>query len=554
MHDSLPPHDEPLAPQALDAAGAASLSALGAIAPLDNVVSLDTARRAGSDDASESSGGAGASPSAPPPPSKSASARSVGEGAKRAGAGKAEDKPKKPEKTIDWGVHNYLVENFVLIYPTDTAWDSAKRKVVKISNMAHMYGSDMVRMWKSSAKRRSIDEDDLVFDPTLSCDPDSSINLFDGMPMKPRACTEADVAVMLELLRHLCSRCATKGVTIDEVMRWVLCWLALPLQQPGAKPRTALVFHGPQGTGKNLFFDAVRAIYGKYGVMVGQTQLEEKYNGWLSAKLLILGNEVVSRQELYHNKNQLKWVISEEEIPIRTMQTDTRWERNHANVVFLSNESKPLVLEVDDRRYLVVYTPVGEDGDLYLRVRDFLADDGSARFMHYLLHYDLGDFHEHTKPLMTEAKADLIELSMRPEERFVHEWVEGYLDLPMQVCSAEQLYRAFRRWVDVNGEKWGVPNQSSFTKNVERWATQRGDRDEEGKRREPCLVYKVVNVKDATAARKAQRCWLPRGTGPRDGVSLGEWAGEAIEKFEKALYRFLRPRGGHNEGDVAHDA
>ena len=357
MHDSQPPHDEPPAPQALDAAGAASLSALGASAPLDNVVSLNTARRAGSDDASESSGGAGASPSAPPPPLKGASARSVGEGAKRAGAGKAEDKPKKPEKTIDWGVHNYLVENFVLIYPTDTAWDSAKRKVVKISNMAHMYGSDMVRMWKSSAKRRSIDED-----------------LFDGMPMKPKPCTEADVAVMLELLRHLCSRCATKGVTIDEVMRWVLCWLALPLQQPGAKPRTALVFHGPQGTGKNLFFDAVRAIYGKYGVMVGQTQLEEKYNGWLSAKLLILGNEVVSRQELYHNKNQLKWVISEEEIPIRTMQTDTRWERNHANVVFLSNESKPLVLEVDDRRYLVVYTPVGEDGDA---LEDFISSEES---------------------------------------------------------------------------------------------------------------------------------------------------------------------------------
>jgi putative DNA primase/helicase len=43
--------------------------------------------------------------------------------------------------------------------------------------------------------------------------------------------------------------------------------------------------------------------------MVGQTEIEEKYNGWLSGKQFIIGNEVVSRQELYHTKNRLKWVI-----------------------------------------------------------------------------------------------------------------------------------------------------------------------------------------------------------------------------------------------------
>ena len=64
-------------------------------------------------------------------------------------------------------------------------------------------------------------------------------------------------------------------------------WLVLPLQRPGAKMRTALVFHGPQGTGKNLFFEVIAAIYGRYALVVGQAELEEKYNDWMSQKAVL---------------------------------------------------------------------------------------------------------------------------------------------------------------------------------------------------------------------------------------------------------------------------
>jgi putative DNA primase/helicase len=313
--------------------------------------------------------------------------------ARKAAGGSASQKRKarktgnggKREKKFDHGRYSYMIENFVLIYPTDTAWDREKRKQVKIANMGHMFGTDYVRMWKAAPERKTVDEEELIFDPTMTCGPDA-INLYDGFAIEPNECDAEECDVMLQLLEHLCSMCVDGKDGIAgkrEVMAWVLKWLALPVQRRGAKPRSALVFHGPQGTGKNLFFDAIRGIYGKYGVMVGQTEIEEKYNGWLSAKLMVIGNEVVSRQELYHNKNRLKWIITEDRVPIRTMHTDTRYEANHANLVFLSNERQPLVLEAGDRRYLVVYTPVPEDGDLYERVRAFLAADGAAKFMHF---------------------------------------------------------------------------------------------------------------------------------------------------------------------------
>jgi putative DNA primase/helicase len=471
-----------------------------------------------------------------------------GEGQGRGGA--------RRKKPVDRGLYVSMVDRFVLIYPSDTAWDKLKRKRVRIADMAHMFGSDYVRMWKASPDRKSIDEDDLVFDPSMECGEDK-INLYSGLALKPVPPEEKDVLVMIELLRHLCGRCDSKISTVDEIMHWVLCWLALPFQRRGAKLATALVFHGPQGTGKNLFFDAVRDMYGPYGVMVGQTEIEEKYNGWISAKQMIIANEVVSRQELYHNKNRLKWVIDAKKIPIRTMHTDTRWEANWANMVFVSNENRPLALDIGDRRHLVVYTPNPEDKTLYDRVRAFLAAGGAAKFLHYLMEYPLEDFHEHSKPPMTEAKQELIELSMGPEARFLADWVDGFLHLPLQVCSGEQLYRAFQRWCEHCGERF-IPSHSAFTTSAKRWALERVERGPDNKVLEPCLNYKVITFSDkagvSTSGRRSMRCWLPRGTGrPDNGIPEGEWAAASADAFEGPLGRFMRSRAGADDvsGPVA---
>lgn len=482
--------------------------------------------------------GAAGSSEAPPPPSEAS-----GEDAGKKGTGG------KREKKIDWGRFNYMLQNFALIYPTDTAWDREKRKQVKISNMAHMYGTDYVRMWKARPDRISVDDESLVFDPSGACPPwPEAINIWDGLAVDPIECDVLkECEPMVALLRHLCGRCDSSISTVDEIMHWVLCWLALPFQKRGAKMATALVFHGPQGVGKNLFFDVVRQMYGRYGVMVGQTEIEEKYNGWLSGKQFIIGNEVVSRQELYHSKNRLKWVIDAHEIPIRTMNTDTRWEQNWANLVFLSNENKPLVLEDGDRRHLVVYTPTAEDSRLYDRVRAFIEQDGPGRFLHYLLTYPVEDFHEHSKPPMTDAKRELIELSMSPEERFMADWIDGFLRLPVQVCSNEQLYQAFQKWCERSGERY-VPAQQAFTTAAKRWALERIERDDQGRRLEPCLNYMVATSSPdpATMKRRSMRIWSPRACGPEAGVTVGDWAEAAVDAFQLPLGRYLRTRDGQD--------
>lgn len=497
-----------------------------------------------------------------PEPGKKPVLRVVGGKEKDKTPAKEKAKPaKKPLPPEFWELVNDLTARFALIYGTDTAYDRQKFMPFKISTLRLAFGELPVNTWLALRGRQTIDITDLVFEPGQEVEA-PLINMWGGLALEPVECTADDVKPMLDLLRHLCSESQVVGPTqaedgadgsraddVDEVMHWILRWQALPLQQVGTKMQTACVFHGAQGTGKNMYWDVWRDLFGVYGITVGQTELDDKYNGWVSRKLAIIGDEVVSRQEMYHNKNRLKLVVTQEKkFPIRGMHQETRWESNHANVVFLSNELQPLALEDRDRRYMVTYTPLEASPELYARVRDFLAAGGAAKWLHYLQHYPLDGFDAHTKPLMTKAKADLIEAGWKPAIRFAFEWLEGYLDLPVQVCSTEQLFKAYVRWADRAGERW-PGSRNDFTKQVDRWVNESKNRQLDGKFKPPRLMQKQFNLVDPESNRKRMRCWLPHGTGPLNGVSEGAWAWDCVRTFQDALNKFLYRRGVMGGGD-----
>lgn len=529
------PSGDPAA-QPLDAAGAASSStppAHGASAPLDdslssgNVVSLQEAaalRRAVEEGASSSDH------TSAPPPQEKAHALKSGDRGESPGDESAPSKPAgkaaKPEKTIDWGKFNHLVENFVLIYGTDTVWDGRERLIMKIANMGHAHGSDMVRLWKGSERRRTVRQQDVVFDPTMQADPETTVNLFDGLAMEP---VEGDVAPMLELIRFLTSRASDNADECDQVMHWLLCWLAYPLQNPGAKLRTSVIMHGDEGAGKNFLFDTMVSIYGKYGALVGQDELEDKFNDWRSCKLFVVGDEVSSRAELVHNKNRLKALITSPTVQINPKNLPRREESNHINIVFLSNELQPLALDNSDRRYLVVYTPRAREPDYYRRLGKWREQGGPAAFMHYLMNYPLDDFEPFAPAPYTEAKRALITINRKSPEQFLAEWSEGEIDLPFNSCSVEQAYRAYLKWCVRTGERYPFKREQ-WTPTVIRFSEHLNPDN-------PCRV-KVMKL-DSEGAKKAQRMFLVCEPDIPNGITQGEWATSAVEAFDKALNAYM---------------
>jgi putative DNA primase/helicase len=348
------------------------------------------------------------------------------------------------------------VSRFAMVYGSGGSWfDGDEHILVPLGDVSAMlpeHGMRDLRLRKRVVRVSEVGFDPAETDPRILC------NLWGGWPTVPK---EGKCEVLLELLEYLCSG----EDKAREVFQWVLRWIAYPLQHPGAKMRTALVLHGPQGAGKNLFFETLMSLYGEYGRMIDQPAIEDRFNDWASRKLFLVADEVVARQELYHIKNKLKSLITGEWIRINPKNVAAHDERNHVNIVFLSNEHRPLILEKDDRRYVVIWTPPELPKGFYADVAAELAAGGAAALHHHLLQLDLGDFGEHAPAPMTRSKAEVIDGSLDSVDRFIRDWSageaaldvggawEGEKTLPFCPCGSGDLYKAYLRYA----KREGVP-------------------------------------------------------------------------------------------------
>jgi putative DNA primase/helicase len=338
-----------------------------------------------------------------------------------------------------------MQERFSLIYEMKgMVFDHQERALLGLDSMRNACTSRQThRQWMESSTKHIVRTREVGFDPTGK-DDTIKCNLFGGLPAIGRI---GAAARQLETLEYQCSYEGN-----PHLFQYVLRHLALPLQHLGAKMTTAILLHGPQGVGKNIIFErTMLGIYGQYGAIVGQEQIDSKHNRWQSKKLYMFCDEVMTRAELYQNKNKVKGMITSDWITINPKGVDEYMERNHCNFVFASNEIQPLILERDDRRFTVIWTPPKLGGDFYADVGAEQRDGGIAAFRNYLEGVALGDHTPHTAPLMTKAKEDLIALGMDSVERFWVEWINKHLPLPVCICKSEDFYAAYRWWCGQNG-------------------------------------------------------------------------------------------------------
>ncbi|MFZ6724691.1 DUF5906 domain-containing protein [Undibacterium sp. MH2W] len=414
-----------------------------------------------------------------------------------------------------WDKVERLINNFTLIYGSDEVFDGERREIIKINPLRLAFTNDVVKAWLNFKDRKMVPREMVVFDPTYSVDPKKSLNLFDGFAMKPK---QGSCDLILALLSYLCGD--------DEVAEWILCWLAYPLQNPGAKMASAIIMHGDEGSGKNLFFEkCIKSIYGKYAGVIGNQEIESQFNEWASQKLFMVCDEVVTRAEMRQMKGRLKQITANETISINPKNLSQREERNHINFAFLSNETQPLALDKSDRRYLVVWTPPKQSAEFYRQVADQMENGGNEAFYHFLLNLDIGDFNPHTKPIMTEAKRDLIELGLSPSERFFHDWSSQNIPIPFVSCTAQQLYDAFLRWCTLHGERF-PPSQSKFGRDLKRVAGSQ-------------MQTSPVNVTFGASKRQLVCYWVGD---PPEGKSREAWINASSALFEKDLDAYRRTR------------
>ena len=410
-----------------------------------------------------------------------------------------------------------LLERFSLVYGQGgTVFDHQEHQLVALSDMRDICLSRVIhREWSENPERQLVRVDEVGFDPAET-DKSIKCNLWAGWPTTPKA---GGCDYLLDLLRYMCA----KEANPEALFSWVVRWLAYPIQHPGAKMQSTIVMHGPQGTGKNLFFEAIMAIYGRYGRIIDQSAIEDKFNDWASRKLFLIADEVVARSDLYHIKNKLKAFITGEWIRINPKNMAAYEERNHVNMVFLSNESMPVILEEDDRRHAVIWTPEKLSADFYNGVKAEIENGGVAALHHYLLHLDLGDFGVATKPPMTDAKRTLIDQGMDSPSRFVYAFEAGDVDgFPAKAapalltpCLSQDFFELYCEWC--TRQRIKALSQPRFMNAV--------DRKHKG----------VVERKRAGLGNPVRILSLPGGQEKPVGNNESDWLAERAQIFKHAL-------------------
>lgn len=427
-----------------------------------------------------------------------------------------------------------MFQRYFLIYGTKEVWDDVERIRLPVDTIK-LARPNEYDIWLKSDSRITVKPDNIWFDPTRTKSPkhdkDIAINTFDGLPMKPVDDMTADDAQKLctpiiELLLHLCEGDQT-------IYDWVVRWLAIPLQRPGTKLDTALIFHGEiQGAGKSLFFDRIMTrIYGDYGVILGQGQLESQYNDWVSNKLYALFEEIFSGSDRYSQMGMVKQLITGNTIYINQKFMSGWKQDNYVNAIFLSNNMMPLSLEQNDRRHVVCYPkkkipePLLKD---VAKALDNKNDDMLRAFYTYLMKLDLNNQTAHAPAIMTASKRQLIRLSQPNWEVFYDDWVKGESGIPYCSSLTDDLYDYYQYWCRKGGER-GTTKTKLMTYIGRREHKER-------------LRYQLPNNNNKPIQSTVIAVKMPTNYPIAEADNQQIWLGKEIQRMKNAIGHKLDPK------------
>jgi hypothetical protein len=219
-----------------------------------------------------------------------------------------------------------------------------------------------------------------------------------------------------------------------ETAKYMMDWLAYPLQYPGKKLTTYLYIHGPSGVGKNRLMLPLEKIYGSNFAVVTKQDIESDFNTLLVNKQLINADELSGGRDNQDKIAQkIKRFVTGETINVNTKGIPQYPVRNCANLIVTSNYPDAIRLDDDDRRAYVIKF---ENKDDHRRDRVYwdeytheVENGGAAALLYKLLHRDLSQFDPNAPAPMSKEKMDSI-TATRSE---IETWCRDLADDPSQI-------------------------------------------------------------------------------------------------------------------------
>lgn len=269
------------------------------------------------------------------------------------------------------------------------------------------------------------------------------LNLWRGMGVSPVA---GDVKPWLDLLAHC--------IPEEGLRRWLVQWMAYPLQNLGAKMTPFVHLYGPPGSGKNAVLAPVMAIYGPNGVVIGKDQIASSFNSVYAAKQFVNIDEIHggNEQGALAITNRIKLICTADKLVVNRKGDPEYTIRNHINLVTTSNYSDSIKLDEGDRRACVIQfgsreSPLG--AGFWDGYWSWSGGGGAEALYEHLLGISMDGFDPAAAAPMTEWKEDVTDATRGAMEKWVRDlWEDPDSVLPpimhgFKVLTAEQLGAAY---------------------------------------------------------------------------------------------------------------
>jgi hypothetical protein len=186
----------------------------------------------------------------------------------------------------------------------------------------------------------------------------------------------------------------TRIFLLDSTYRdWFESWLAYPIQHPGTKLHTAILFWSEQtGTGKSMLGRIMREIYGPTNyAQINESSLHGQFNHWAAGRQFIMGEEIRGRDAQKH-ADALKAMITQQTVFVNIKNRAHYELTDCLNYYFTSNHAEAFYLDQHDRRFFV--HNIGEERYPAEKYRDefepwFYRQGGSEAIRYHLETLDL---------------------------------------------------------------------------------------------------------------------------------------------------------------------
>lgn len=278
------------------------------------------------------------------------------------------------------------------------------------------------KFWLRDTGRRQYN--DIVFDPTNNAQNKNVLNLFQGWALEPNP--EAScVLILAHILEVVCS-----GNKVHFI--YVICWLADLFQNPGRKPRVALVLKGTKGAGKDTLAAIVKLIIGKRHVAHVEKPdlLTQRFNAHLASAILVHVEEAYWAGAA-DKKGVLQALITSETMTVERKGVDPVTVDSFCRIIMTTNERWVIPATNDERRYAVFEVSDARSGNtayfdaLYAEI----SNEGAAAFLDHLLSVNLTEF-KVTQVPQTNALRDQKLASLSGVARFWFDLLnDGTLDI-----------------------------------------------------------------------------------------------------------------------------